>query len=184
MHEIRLKLIKKVSFSRISCIFRDFPRDGESDVWEDCRCKMSQKNGEHHHVYRQKDNVAYSFHIALILYIVIRLQIYKKICKPDNGKTENYTFPTLFPWFITLFQHHLPIFLTLFQHFFLDLLHFSNTICPYSLHFSNTFSLISLSFICIIGIKSNDAKMMGCEVVGLFFFHGNNSFRCALIRWV
>ena len=28
MHEIRLKLIKKVSFSRISCIFRDFPRDG------------------------------------------------------------------------------------------------------------------------------------------------------------
>ena len=60
---------------------------------------------------------------------------------PDNGKTENYTFPTLF-------------------------------------------ALISLSFICIIGIKSNDAKMMGCEVVGLIFFHGNNSFRCALIRWV
>ena len=141
MHEIRLKLIKKVSFSRISCIFRDFPRDGESDACEDCRCKMPQKNGEHHHVYRQKDNVAYSFHIALILYIVIRLQIYKKICKPDNGKTENYTFPTLF-------------------------------------------ALISLSFICIIGIKSNDAKMMGCEVVGLIFFHGNNSFRCALIRWV
>ena len=141
MHEIRLKLIKKVSFSRISCIFRDFPRDGESDAFEDCRCKMSQKNGEHHHVYRQKDNVAYCFHIALILYIAIWLQIYKKICKPDNGKTENYTFPTLF-------------------------------------------ALISLSFICIIGIKSDDAKMMGCEVVGLIFFHGNNSFRCALIRWV
>ena len=102
MHEIRLKLIKKVSFSRISCIFRDFPRDGESDACEDCRCKMPQKNGEHHHVYRQKDDVAYSFHIALILYIVIRLQIYKKICKPDNGKTENYTFPTLFPWFLYL----------------------------------------------------------------------------------
>ena len=96
MHEIRLKLIKKVSFSRISCIFRDFPRDGESNACEDCRCKMSQKNGEHHHVYRQKYNVAYSFHIALILYIAIRLQIYKKICIPDNGKTENYTFPTLF----------------------------------------------------------------------------------------
>ena len=32
MHEIRLKLIKKVSFSRISCIFWDFPRDGESDA--------------------------------------------------------------------------------------------------------------------------------------------------------
>ena len=65
MHEIRLKLIKKVSFSRISRIFRDFPRDGESDACEDCRCKMPQKNGEHHHVYRQKDDVAYSFHIAL-----------------------------------------------------------------------------------------------------------------------
>ena len=65
MHEIQLKLIKKVSFSRISRIFRDFPRDGESDACEDCRCKMPQKNGEHHHVYRQKDDVAYSFHIAL-----------------------------------------------------------------------------------------------------------------------
>ena len=45
MREIRLKLIKKVSFSRISRIFRDFPRDGESDACEDCRCKMPQKNG-------------------------------------------------------------------------------------------------------------------------------------------
>ena len=98
MHEIRLKLIKKVSFSRISCIFRDFPRDGESDAWEDCRCKMSQKNGEHHHVYRQKDNVAYSFHIAFILYIVIRLQIYKKYVNQTMERQK----------------------ITLFQHFFLD----------------------------------------------------------------
>ena len=84
MHEIRLKLIKKVSFSRISCKFRDFPRG-----WR-VRCLRGL---------------------------------------PMQDATL--------------------------------------------IHFSNTFSLISLSFICIIGIKSNDAKMMGCEVVGLFFFHGN-----------
>ena len=40
MHEIRLKLTFFISFSRISCIFWDFPRDGESDACEDCRCKM------------------------------------------------------------------------------------------------------------------------------------------------
>ena len=79
---------------------------------------------EHHHVYLQKDNVAYCFHIALILYIAIRLQIYKKYVNPTIERQK----------------------FTLFQHFFLDLLHFSNTIYPYFLHFSNNlmFSFINV----------------------------------------
>ena len=109
MHEIRLKLIKKVSFSRISCIFRDFPRDGESDAWEDCRCKMSQKNGEHHHVYRQKDDVAYSFHIALAESEgagngIFRVWHHSRQWKDRKLHISN-TFPLIYYTFPTRFAH-------------------------------------------------------------------------------